>query len=1263
MRKSTTANYTLRYTLVGILFGMCFPVFATLLDLAVRNLPLTSAGIMQAQATQPLHWIIDSAPLFLGLFAYLAGWRQDKVLAMTVTLEDKVAERTRELVSVNQRMEQEIVERTQADETLSKERNLMRALIDALPDRIYVKDVEGRFVLCNVADMQLLGANSMDQVLGKTSKDFFPPELAAQYDADDQKILTSGASQIGSEEPTVDATGQRLWTLTTKVPYRGKDNAIIGIVGIGRDITKRKEIEEKLAEERNLLRTLIDNLPDSIYAKDRQGRFTIINPVDARLLGADAATAIGKTDFDFYAPELAAQYTADDQRVLNTGQALFNREERIIDDKGDQHWLLTSKMPLKNVQGESIGLVGIGHDITERKKIEEALSQSEKKYRVIAEFTHDWAFWINEKGQYAYCSPSCERVTGYTASEFEADPGLLLKIMHPDDLPRYKHHRKFEAATTGTNDLEFRITARDGSQRWISHVCLPVHDAGGNFDGSQGSNRDITERKQAQQLTEREKQYFEALVQNSPAAVVVIDTSDNIVSCNPAFEKLFGYAEMQVKGQNLDSLITTSTSHAQAIAYSRQAVEGLVHVTEQRCKKDGTLIDTEIFGVPVIVQGERIGTLAIYHDITALVQAQRAAETANRAKSAFLATMSHEIRTPMNGVIGMTDLLLDTALSPEQREYAETIRTSSEALLTIINDILDFSKIEADRLELESQPFDVRECVESALDLVASKAAEKRLDLAYLIDDGVPHALVGDVTRVRQILINLLGNALKFTEHGEIVISVNAQRAEQAPEKYQIHFSIRDTGIGIPKDRMDRLFKSFSQVDASTTRKYGGTGLGLAISKRLSEMMGGEMWVESEVGKGSTFHFTLRAQSAPSEARIYSRVGQTQLDGKRVLIVDDNSTNRTILTRQTQTWNMLPRATGSPLEALEWIRRGDPFDLAILDMQMPEMDGMTLAKEIRVLRDARVLPLMMLTSLGRREVGADLIDFAAFLSKPIKQSLLYNALISVFAAHPVAPVHAPATTQFDAGMATRLPLHILLAEDHAINQKLALQMLKKMGYRADVAANGIEVLEAMARQPYDVVLMDVQMPEMDGLEATRRLRQQSPNGKRVYIVAMTANAMQGDREECLEVGMDDYVSKPVQVKELQMALERAAVRAATPVEAKVIDWSVLDNLRMLQEEGQEDFVQSMIDLYVKTTPQLLASIHTAIALGNPTELQHAAHTLKGNSNSLGATQVADLSKRLEMIGRSGTVDGAVELNEELARAYARVAQEFALPRV
>jgi two-component system, sensor histidine kinase len=547
-----------------------------------------------------------------------------------------------------------------------------------------------------------------------------------------------------------------------------------------------------------------------------------------------------------------------------------------------------------------------------------------------------------------------------------------------------------------------------------------------------------------------------------------------------------------------------------------------------------------------------------------LLIAREAGASANQAKGQFLANMSHEIRTPMNGIIGMTQLLLDTPQTSEQLEFTKTIRNSSDALLTIINEILDFSKIEAGKLDIEEEPFNLRNCVEESLDLLVTQATNKGLDLVYFIDPQVPTLLMGDVTRVRQILLNLLSNAVKFTEAGEVVVQVTSLLLEEgektdglAPRstdsQYEVHFTVQDTGIGIPQERMDRLFQSFSQVDASTTRRYGGTGLGLAISQRLSHLMGGRMWVQSEMGKGSAFHFTIQARATSDQLPGHLSSTSPQLLNKRLLIVDDNETNRRILTLQAQTWGMIPCAASSSLQALQWLRRGDSFDIAILDMRMPDMDGLMLARKVREIEKYASLPLVMLSSFGQRvEIDSKessepaWAEFAAVLAKPVKAAQLYKALMGVFQKAPVCPVPVVSQPEPEAEptLGERLPLRILLAEDNLVNQKVALQTLKKMGYRADIANNGLEVLEALKHKTYDLIFMDVQMPEMDGLQTTRAIHQEwlslqgSHNSQRPRIIAMTANAMQGDREECLKAGMDDYVSKPIRMQDLKTALEK-----------------------------------------------------------------------------------------------------------------------------
>jgi PAS domain S-box-containing protein len=655
------------------------------------------------------------------------------------------------------------------------------------------------------------------------------------------------------------------------------------------------------------------------------------------------------------------------------------------------------------------------------------------------------------------------------------------------------------------------------------------------------------ERRVAERTSElnRQRTYYASLVEVSPVAVVTMDQNELVSAWNPAATTLFGFLPDEAIGRPIEDLVLRSEELREEgrVLAQEAAGGGRVHRLGHRMRKDGSLVDVEVLMVPLVVDGEHLGFYAIYHDITELQAARQEADAANQAKSSFLAAMSHEIRTPMNAVIGMSGLILDTPLDAEQHDYAETIRTSGEALLTIINDILDFSKIEAGRIELDAHPFVLAETIEGTLDVMAPVAAKKGLELVYALDPDLPHAVIGDAGRLRQIVLNLLSNSVKFTEQGEVVVHVSgvpvdAMDAIQGPGRWEIRLDVHDTGIGIPADRIGRLFQSFSQADSSISRRFGGTGLGLAISRRLAELMDGSLVAESTgvPGEGSTFRLAVRVSAADVAAvEVATDAGTLDLAGRRVLVVDDNATNLRILVAQLERLGLAVTSTTSSIEARD-LATVAPADFAavLTDLRMPDLDGVELARAIRATGKAGTPPVVVLSSLGSRDRDADAVT--AFLTKPVKPAALRDTLTSVIAGIPVRGVaRTPDRPSIDPGVASRHPLRILLAEDNAVNQKLALRFLQRMGYEADVAENGLQAIEALDRRPYDVVLMDVQMPELDGLDATRQIRARWPR-RALRIVAMTANAMEGDREACLAAGMDDYLSKPIRPDELAAAL-------------------------------------------------------------------------------------------------------------------------------
>ncbi|MEO5940991.1 MAG: response regulator [Candidatus Limnocylindrales bacterium] len=681
------------------------------------------------------------------------------------------------------------------------------------------------------------------------------------------------------------------------------------------------------------------------------------------------------------------------------------------------------------------------------------------------------------------------------------------------------------------------------------------------FDGMTAQLRESVatlERRVAERTVEltRQRQYYASLVEVSPVAVVTMDPDERVSAWNPAATTLFGYAPDEAIGRRIDKLILRSDElRAEGRDLARKAVGGRVQRIGQRMRKDGSLVDVEILMVPLVVEDEPLGFYAIYHDISELQAARREADDANQAKSSFLAAMSHEIRTPMNAVIGMSGLLTDTRLDAEQRDYAETIRTSGEALLTIINDILDFSKIEAGRIELDAAPFALAGTIEGALDVMGPIAAGKGVDLVYDPAPDLPVNLVGDAGRVRQIVLNLLSNAIKFTERGEVVLSVGGDvlpapegaGSAAADRPWALRLDVRDTGIGIPPDRIGRLFQSFSQAEASISRRFGGTGLGLAISRRLAELMGGSMTAESSgiSGEGSTFHLVVHlaeatltagdsAHGSPPDAALPTAVAA--IAGRRVLLVDDNAASLHVLAAQLGRLGLAVSSSGNPREALA-LATVEPADFALVvsDHAMPDLDGPALAAAVQSANLPSPPQVVVLSAAGQRDRNA--AGIAAYVSKPVKPEVLRDTVIAILTSQPLRSAPRPAERpSADAGLGARYPLRILLAEDNAVNQKLALRLLERMGYTADLAGNGVQAIEALERAPYDIVLMDIQMPELDGLEASRLIRSRWPD-RTIRIVAMTANAMEGDREACLSAGMDDYVSKPIRPDELAAALQ------------------------------------------------------------------------------------------------------------------------------
>ncbi len=907
-------------------------------------------------------------------------------------------------------LERSLLDHRRTQDALKNSEVFYQALVETLPQNILRKDTEGRFVFVNQKFCASLG-KSVDEVLGKTDWDFFPPHLAEKYHHDDLRVMQT-REPIDTIEANQTPGGGRIFVHVIKTPLYDANGDVVGIQGIFWDVTERKKTEEALAYERDLLRALLDNIPDRIYFKDTQSRFLRVSSSMAKRLGVNETREVfGKTDFDFYPKELAQEFFNDEQRIILTGQPLINKLERIVDHDGQESWASVTKVPLRNKDNSIVGIIGISRDVTKLKEAEVALER-----------------------------------------------------------------------------------ARDS-----------------------------------------------------------------------------------------------------------------------------------------------------------------ALETA-RVKSQFLANMSHEIRTPMNAMVGMTDLLFDTTLNEEQREFVNTIRTSTDTLLSIINDILDYSKLDAGKLTIETIDFDLRETVESTAEMLAQRAQSKGIELAYSIDENVPTKLRGDPGRMAQVMANLISNAVKFTERGEVVI--RAALASDADDEVRIRISVSDTGIGIDPKTLPLIFQSFTQADGSTSRKYGGTGLGLAISKQLIEAMCGEIGVESSAGIGSTFWFELPLQKQPQQVapREPADVRETC-----ALVVDDSGATRGVLSEQLRRWHMRADVASDAPEALNLLRAavvaGQPYDFAVIDMQMPGMDGLTLARAIKDDPSIANTRLIVVTPLGNRpdEELMENCGINACVPKPVRQSRLYDALVNSL--HERSAIASPSPRVSDAPKAVS-SVRILLAEDNLVNQRLAMRQLQKLGYVAHPASNGFEVLQELQRQSYDIILMDCQMPELDGYEVTRRLRtwEKETNRPPTYIIAVTAHALDGDRERCVSAGMNDYITKPVHMVQLEAALNRALKRKAVPVAqaATVLDPVCLAGLKELREPGQPDPLLELFDLFQTESVACLEKIERGVADQNSAATAQAAHTLKGSASNLGATQLAACCAQAEKLARASDWNAMPDLVRHLKEELLRV---------
>lgn len=1056
------------------------------------------------------------------------------------------------------------------------------------------------------------------------------------------------------------------------------------LLAVWRDLTERKRAEQALRESEERFKAFMEHSPTIAFIKDDAGRYMYVNKPFEEQFGVEFEIDVkGKTDADWLPAETARVTTDGDRKVLQTGQPVRLLEVVPIADGKTKEWLVL-KFPMGTAGGRRL-IGGVGIDISRQKNAERALREREAEFRGLFDDAPVAYHELDTDNRITRVNKTELAMLGYTAEEMVGRPvwDFIVEESAHDTIPVRLASELHLEATQRT----FR--RKDGSVVPVLMRHRLINDANGEVCGMRSTLQDISALKRVEHELRQAEEKYRSIFENAIEGIFQTTPEGRFQSANPAMARILGYAspdELTRQLSDIERQLYVDPERRKEFVHIMEEKGAVAGFVSQVYRQDGAVI--WISEHARSVKDER-GHVAYYEgtveDITARRQAEdeiaKARDTAlesARLKSEFLANMSHEIRTPMNGIIGMTGLLLDSEQTPKQRDFTLTIQQSADSLLHIINDILDFSKIEAGMLVFEEIEFDLPSVVEGATEVLSGRAAAKKLELATMVHSDVPCALRGDPGRLRQVITNLVGNAVKFTETGEVVVRVRT--VEETWGEVVARFEVCDTGIGIGPEAQAKLFQAFVQADGSTTRKYGGTGLGLAICKQLVKQMGGTIGVQSEPGKGSVFWFTARfGKQHPGKATAPAR--RPELHQRRVLVVDDNETSRLVCQHLLASWGIEQHLESDGEGALAAMRReatrGRPFEVVLIDTTMQGMDGLMLARAIKT--DPRISQarLIMLTTLDRRD---DLDAFREsgvddYVTKPIKRKQLIEALINVIGSQEgpreimsgLMAIGEPDVQQEAAKSEPKL--RILIAEDNVVNQKVALHQLQKLGFIAEAVDNGRMVLDALDRQRFDLVFMDCQMPELDGYAATAEIRKREGGDRHTWIVAMTAHSLEGDREKCLAAGMDDYVSKPVKIDDLKAAIDRFAGLQSAERDAResggkdIIDRTALDAFRELDTDGSGGILGQLISVFLENTPTVIAELRQALRDSASPQVTRLAHTLKGSCSNFGARRMRELCFELETLGGSGNLEGAVGLLDEIEKEFGlvRVVLEKELP--